>query len=74
MEHILKLQYLLLLQKVIRRLQQLLHKCSNCIYELIYNSKSDLEHELLNYLTNLSNSKSYAQLINNGLNLIAKSN
>jgi len=42
------------------------------IYELIYNSNTDLEQETLNYLNLLKNINKYTQLIDNGLNLIVK--
>ncbi|NOR28513.1 MAG: aromatic amino acid hydroxylase [Lutibacter sp.] len=44
------------------------------IFELVYNSKSKLELELLNYLTQLKELKKYTQLIDRGLKLIKKNN
>ena len=44
------------------------------IYELMYNSNSKMEAEILNYLTKLKTNKQYTQLINNGLKLIFENN
>jgi len=44
------------------------------IFELIYNSKSELELEILNYLTQLKELKKYTQLIDKGLKLIKNNN
>ena len=44
------------------------------IYELVYNSNTDFELKIKNYLTQLKQIKKYSQLIDNGLNLIAKHN
>jgi len=44
------------------------------IYELVYNSNTDLELKLKNYLTQLKQIKKYSQLIDKGLNLISKNN
>ncbi len=44
------------------------------IYELVYNSNTDFELKIKNYLTQLKQIKKYSQLIDNGLNLISKNN
>ncbi len=44
------------------------------MFELVYNSKSKLELEMLNYLTQLKEVKKYIQLIDSGLKLIKNNN
>lgn len=44
------------------------------IYEIVYNLNIELEKEVLNYLNQLKNIDKYAQLIENGLNLLTQKN
>ena len=44
------------------------------IYELVHNSNTKLEENVLNHLLKLKGNKRYIYLINNGLNLVLKNN
>jgi len=44
------------------------------MYELVYNSNSEIEQELVKYLANIKKNGQYTALINNGLKLIYQNN
>ena len=44
------------------------------MYELVYNSNTEIEEELSNYLTDIKKNEQYTALINNGLKLIYQNN
>ena len=44
------------------------------MYELVYNSNSEIEQELVKYLANIKKNEQHTALINNGLKLIYQNN